>query len=259
MFQHNRVNSYNHTPRASWVLGVRHTCASCECGACGACGQWVWGMWTVLCLWLGQGSYLDLPSDYPRWGVPTACKPGEPWAIDLSLPVRAGPVDFAGLGGNAKAGLHVVSVQNFRSTRKALKWWELLGILMHSVLLVQSLSRFWLFATPWTAAHQAPLSSTISWSLLKFLSIESVILSNCLILCHPLGLLPSIFPSIRVFSNESALHIRWPKYWSFSFSVSPSSEYSGLISFRIDWFDLLSVQGTLKLLWKSKQLRWDQR
>ena len=101
--------------------------------------------------------------------------------------------------------------------------------------------------TPWTAARQASLSITNSWSLLKLMSIESVIPSNHLILCHPL-LPPSIFPSIRVFSNESVLHIRWPKYWSFSFSISPSKEYSGLISFWIDWFDLLAVKGTLSLL-----------
>ena len=113
--------------------------------------------------------------------------------------------------------------------------------------LIQLLSRVRLFATPWTVAHQAFLSSTISWSLLKFMSIELVTLSNHLILCCPI-LLPSIFPSIRGFSNELALHIRWPKYWSFSFSISPSYEYSGLISFRIDWFDLLAVQGTLKSL-----------
>ena len=100
---------------------------------------------------------------------------------------------------------------------------------------------------PWTSAHQASLSFSISWSLLKFMSIKSMMPSNCLILYHPL-LLPSIFPSIRVFSKESALHIRWPKYWSFSFSISPSNEYSGLISFRIVWFDLLAVQGTLKSL-----------
>ena len=99
---------------------------------------------------------------------------------------------------------------------------------------------------PWTAACQAFLSFTISQSLLKLMSIESVMPSNQLILCHPLLLLPSIFPSIRVFSSESALCIRWPKYWSFSFSIRPSNEYSGLISFRIDWFDLLAVQGTLK-------------
>ena len=101
-------------------------------------------------------------------------------------------------------------------------------------------------ATPWTAAHQASLSFTISWSLLRFMSIELVTLSNHLILCCPLLLLPSIFPRIRVFSNESVLHIRWPKYWNFNFSISPSNEYSGLISFRIDWFDLLAVQVTLK-------------
>ena len=102
--------------------------------------------------------------------------------------------------------------------------------------------------TSWTAACQASLSSTISQNLLKLKSTESIMPSNYLILCRPLLLQPSIFPSIRVFSNESALSIRWPKYWSFSFSISPSNEYSGLISFRIDWFDLLAVQGTLKSL-----------
>ena len=102
-------------------------------------------------------------------------------------------------------------------------------------------------ATPWTAACQASLSFTISWSLLKLMSVESVMPSNHLILCHPLLLQPSIFPSIRVSSNESALRIRWPKYWSFSFSISPSSEYSGLISFRMDWLDLLAAQGTLRV------------
>ena len=105
-----------------------------------------------------------------------------------------------------------------------------------------------LFATPWTTACQASLSITNSWSLSKLMSIESVMPSNHLILCHPLLLLPSIFPSIRVFSNESTLHIRWTKYWSFSFNISPSNEYSGLISFRMDWLDLLAVQGTLKSL-----------
>ena len=103
-------------------------------------------------------------------------------------------------------------------------------------------------ATPWTAACQTPLSFTMSQSWLKFKFIESVMPSSHLILCHPLLLLPSIFPNIRVFSSESTLHIRWPKYQSFSFSISPSSEYSGLISFRIDWFDHLAVQGTLKSL-----------
>ena len=101
--------------------------------------------------------------------------------------------------------------------------------------------------TPWTATHQAFLSFTISWTLLKFMSIKSAMPSNHLVLSHPLLFLPSIFPSIRVFSNESALRIRWPKYWSFSFSLSPSNEYSELISFRIDWLDL-AVQGTLKSL-----------
>ena len=110
------------------------------------------------------------------------------------------------------------------------------------------LSLVQLFVTPWTAAHQASLSITSSWSLLKLLSIKLLMLSNHLILCHPLLLLPSIFPSIRVFPNESVLRIRWPKFWSFSFSISPSKEYSGLISFRIDWLDLFVVQGTLKSL-----------
>ena len=110
---------------------------------------------------------------------------------------------------------------------------------------VQSFSCVQLFATPWTAAGQASLSFTISWSLLTLMSIELVMLSNHLILCRLL-LLPSVFPRIRVFSSESFIHIRWPKYRSFSFSISPSNEYSGLISFRIDWFDLLAVQGTLK-------------
>ena len=113
---------------------------------------------------------------------------------------------------------------------------------------VQSLSHVRLFMTPWTAAHQVSLSITNSWCLPKLMSIESVMPSNHLILCCPFLLLPSIFPSIRVFSNESVLHIRWPKYWSFSFSISPSNTYSGLISFRMDWFDLLAVQGTLKSL-----------
>ena len=104
--------------------------------------------------------------------------------------------------------------------------------------------------TPWTTARQASLSITSSWSLLKLTSIESVMPSNHLILCHPLLLLSSVFPSIRVFSNESALHIRWPKYWSFSFNISPSNEHSSLISFRMDWLDLLAVQGSLKSLFQ---------
>ena len=116
---------------------------------------------------------------------------------------------------------------------------------------VQLLSHIQLFVTPWTVARQASLSITNSWNLLKLMSIESVMPSNHLILWSPLLLLPSIFPSLRVFSNESVLHIRWPKYWSFSFSISPSNEYSGLISFRMDWLDLLAVQGTLKSLLQS--------
>ena len=111
---------------------------------------------------------------------------------------------------------------------------------------LQSLSHVRLFATPWTAVRQASLSITNSQSLLKLMSTESGMPSNHLILCRPIFLPPSIFPSIRVFSNESVLRIRWPKYWSFSFSISPFNEYSGLISFRIDWFDLLAIKGILK-------------
>ena len=124
----------------------------------------------------------------------------------------------------------------------------LLGVLK-SVLIFSSVAQScWLFVTPWTATRLASLSITNSRSLLKLMSIESVMPSNHLILCYPLLLLPSIFSSIGVFSNESVLPIRWPKYWSFSFSISPSDEYSRLISFRIDWFDLLAAQGTLKSL-----------
>ena len=117
-----------------------------------------------------------------------------------------------------------------------------------AVVVVQLLSGVWLFATPCAAAFQGSLSFTMSQSLLKLMSVESVMPSNHVILYHPLLLLPSVFPSIRIFSSELALHIRWPKYWSFSFSISPSNEYSGLISFSIDWFDFLVVQGTLKSL-----------
>ena len=124
----------------------------------------------------------------------------------------------------------------------------LLSVLVSQFSSVQLLSHVQLFATPWTAACQASLSITNSQSLLELMSIELVMPSNHLILCHPLLLPPSIFPTIRVFSNESVLPISWPKYWSFSFSISPSNKYSGMISFRIDWFDLLAVQGTLKSL-----------
>ena len=127
--------------------------------------------------------------------------------------------------------------------------WPVYRFLQRQVISsVQSLSCVQLFATPWIAARQASLSITNSRSSLRLMSIKSVMPSNHLILCCPLLLLPSIFPSIRVFSNESAVRIRWPKYWSFSFSMSPSNEYSGLISFRMDWLDLLAIQGTLKSL-----------
>ena len=121
-------------------------------------------------------------------------------------------------------------------------------VLLVENFVVQSFSCVQLFVTPWTAACQASLTFSISWSLLKLMFVESMMPSKHLILCCPLILLPSVFPSIRIFSSESALHIRWPKYWSLSFSISASNEYSRLISFRIDWFDLLAVQGTLKVL-----------
>ena len=137
-------------------------------------------------------------------------------------------------------------------------WWSsgmlYLSLVTIVLLWVWSLSRVPLFVTPWTTAHQASLSFTISRSLLKLMPIESVMPSNHLILCWPLLFLPSIFPSIRVFSEESALHVRWAKCWSFGFSISPSNEYSGLISFRIDCFDL-PVQGTLKSLLQYYSLK----
>ena len=147
------------------------------------------------------------------------------------------------------------------SKRYLIFYLKLIQYYLYNVVIVQSLSHVWLFATSWTAGDpmgiatpwtpwtcQAFPSIINSWSLLKLMSTESVMPSNHLILCCPLLLLPSIFPSISVFSSELALHIRWPKCWSFNFSISPSSEYSRLISFRIDWFDLLAIQGTLKSL-----------
>ena len=131
------------------------------------------------------------------------------------------------------------------------KWMDLDSILLNEIKhfsSIQLLSCVRLFMTPGTAAHQASLSFTIFWNLLRFMFTESVMPFNHLVLCHPFLLLPSVFPSIRVFSNESALHIRWSKYWNFIFSISPSNEYSGLISFRINWLNLLAVQGTLKSL-----------
>ena len=136
--------------------------------------------------------------------------------------------------------------------------WPCLFSLYAEFSSVHSLSRVWLFETPWTIAHQASLSITNSGSPPKPMSIESVMPSNDLILCHPLLLLPSIFPSIRVFSNESALCIRWPKYWSFSFNFSLSNEHPGLISFRIDWLDIFAVQGTLKSLLQYHSSKWKQ-
>ena len=154
-------------------------------------------------------------------------------------------------------GVHIHTQWNYADLRmkeifpSVKKWMDLDSILLNEVKpfsSIQSLSCVWLFVTPGTAAHQASLSITNSQSLLKFTSIELVMPSNHLILCRPLLLLPSIFPSIRVFSSESVLHIRWPKNCSYSFSIIPSNEYSGLISFRLDWLNLPAVQGTLKSL-----------
>ena len=144
------------------------------------------------------------------------------------------------------SSVHRTGKVSFHSNPKERQCQRMLNLLHNCTHLssVQSLSCVWLLATWWTAAHQASLSLSISWSLLKLTSIESVMPSNHLILCHPLLLLPSIFPSIRAFSNESVLCIRWPKYWSFSFIVTPSNEYSGLVSFRMDWVNLFAVQET---------------
>ena len=139
--------------------------------------------------------------------------------------------------------IHLVKTMVFLAVRYRCESWTI-----KKFSSVQLLSCVWIFVAPWTAAWQASLSITNSWSLLKLMSIESVMPSNHLIHCRPFLLLPSIFPSIRVFSSESVLHIKWPKYWSFSFSISPSSEYSGLICFRIDCLNLLTVQETLKSL-----------
>ena len=156
----------------------------------------------------------------------------------------AGPIQFSLLSGPGTLG-PTIKVPGAASHPPGGHWPMCGPDRMLVVVAVQLLSRVRLFETPWTAAHQASLFFTISWSLLKLLSVESVMSSNHLILCCPL-LLPSLFPSIGVFSNELALGIRWPKYWSFS--ISSSNEYTGLISFRIDWFDLLAAQGTVKSL-----------
>ena len=142
-----------------------------------------------------------------------------------------------------------------RIVGKGSPWWGFISDNSWKFSSVQSLSRVRLFVTPWIAAHQVSLSITNSRSLLKIMSIESVMPSNHLILCHPLLLLPPIPPSIRVLSNESTLRMRWPKYWSFSFSISPSNEHPGLVSFRMDWLDLLAVQGTLKSLLQHHSLK----
>ena len=176
-----------------------------------------------------------------------SCRMGIPHGLVVkNLPANAGELgSIPGSGRYPKKGNgNSLQYSCLRNPMDRGAWWATI----HQFSSVQSLSQVRFFVTPWTAAHQATLSITNSQSLLKLMSVESVMPSNHLILCHPFLLLPSIFPSIRAFSHESALQISWPRYWSFSFSISPSSEYSGLITFRMDWLDLLAVQGTLKSL-----------
>ena len=175
-----------------------------------------------------------------RWRGTLKCALGASPGAKTQVPSAGGPGSFPGQGTISTCPSYKIPHDTTKNQR---------GQIKKHFFVVQSLSRVELFATPWIIAHQAFLSFTISWSLLKLMSVESMISSNHLILYHLL-LLPSIFPSIRVFSNESVLHIRWPKYWNFSFSISLSNEYSGLISSRIDWFDLLAVQGIPKSLFQ---------
>ena len=172
------------------------------------------------------------------------------WVVWVSASLRATDLEKASISRNSKPKWQCPSWVSHVKDHQFHQFCLSCGaaLLHRGIVAVQLLSCVWLSAAPWTAAHQASQSSSTSWSLLKFMSIELMMLSNHLILCQPLLLWPSIFPSFRVFSNELALCIRWPKYWNFSFSISPSNEYSGLISFRIDWFDLLAVRWTLKSL-----------
>ena len=188
-------------------------------------------IWAVL-IEVDLGTQCDLH----RLGQPPSCRhgPGTPTHVTSMAAVQVGGVRFPFLFGIVVSHPHV---------------------LLSAAVVVQSLSRVRLFVTPRTAALQASLSFTVSRSLLKLMSIELMMPSNCLILCCPLLLLPSIFPQIRVFSNELALCIKWTKCWSFSFSISPSNESSGLISFRTDWFELLGVHGTLKSLLQHHSLK----
>ena len=202
-----------------------------------------------------QGSNLGLP--YCRQILYQLSHKGSPRKLEwVAYPFSSGsswPRNQTGvfcIGGRFFTNWAIREAQ-CKSSQKMRFLWRLHYIVMNDqISVVQALNRVRLSVIPWTAARQAFLSFTISWSLLKFISIESMMPSNHLIPCSPLLLLPSIFPSIRVFSNESALCIRWPEYWSFS--ISPSNEYSWMISFRIDWFDLSAVQGTLKSLLQDR-------
>ena len=181
-----------------------------------------------------SGCFIFDPSSHWRW-FKTAFEVEKLWFL-LCHSVFILELEFISMKQKLSQVNHLAILRYFFK----LEAWKLLNQFSS----VQPLSRVQLFVTSWMATGQASLSITNSWSLPKLMSIESVMPSNHLILCHPLSLLPSIFPSIRVFSNESALRIKWPKYWSFSFNISPSNEHPGLISFRMDWLDLLAVQGT---------------
>ena len=205
------------------------------------CVVWSWKGWRLVVIRRWSQDLKKKKKNLPQL---------QPWAVNqlvhcpLWLGLSREPFGFCcylqGNGPGIKSGSAVLQAVVVGITGLLEKW-------LLVIVTVQSLRHVQLFVIPWTAARQASLSFTISWNVIKFTSIELAMLSNHLSLCHPL-FLPSVFSSLRVFSSESALCISWPKYWSFSFSISPSSEYSWLISFRIDRFDLLAIQGTLKRL-----------
>ena len=211
-----------------------------------------WYLWTVdeMAGWHHQCNEheLEQTSGHGEGHVgPVCCSPGGHKESDMT-----GRLNNNNKNNNTWNLKNYKQAKNLMSISCAIIFYR--SIFFSSICVVQSLSCIWLFVTPWTATHQTSLSFTISQSLLKLISTELMMPSNHFILCCPILLLPSVFSSIQVFSNESALYIRWPKYWSFSFSISPLSEYSGLISFRIAWLDL-AVQGTLKSVFQYHTLK----
>ena len=216
----------------SWII-VSSVDGAQSTFPCHQCKLWFCGCETSCCLWhspskqTNEQNPLDLAFAGNYWGLGQT----QPGPVSLPPPMGGGEVYSHRLWVVPPQRLHPTNSKTVRAGPP---------------VVIQLLSRVWLFVIPWTAARQAPLSFTISLSLLKLMSIKSVMPSNHLILCRPLLLLPSVFPRVRIFSNESPFCIRWPKYWSFSFSIFPSNEYSGSISFRINWFDLLAAQWTLK-------------